>query len=104
MDSPMGIKLVIVNDRRGERNPESSAGGWAPLSILARSKDSEPVPQLVHPPNHLLGHGDRAPPLALGLAGPFAGGVEADLAAEPRDRRGEIEVIDGRVLDDGGVP
>jgi hypothetical protein len=41
---------------------------------------------------------------SLGLARPFVGGVEADLGTQPRHRRGEIQIIDRRVLDHDRIP
>src|SRR5437660_69392 len=46
----------------------------------------------------LVGHADRPPPFAMRFGRQFVRRVEADLAAEPGFRRGEVEIIDRRVL------
>src|SRR3569623_3627901 len=67
------------------------------------SRETERLPHRIDALLHLVAHADGTAPFARSLAGPFVGCVEADLAAKPRDGRGEIEVVDGRVLRDQRV-
>ena len=46
---------------------------------------------------------DRPAPFALGLARPLVGRVESHLAAQSRYRRGEVEIVDRRLVDQHGV-
>src|SRR6266581_7848149 len=52
--------------------------------LLAASRESQRTPHRVDLVDHRLVHADLAAPLAVGLAGEFVGGVEADLGAETR--------------------
>src|SRR3569832_668585 len=73
---------------------------------LTRNGTSSETTSLTHRIDallHLVAHADGTAPFARSLAGPFVGCVEADLAAKTRDGRGEIEVVDGRVLHDQRV-
>src|SRR5580698_1232941 len=51
----------------------------------------------------VLVHADEASPFALGFGRKLVGRVEPDLGAEPAFGRGEVEIVDRRVLDDGDV-
>ena len=62
----------------------------------AGAPEVELAHQRVHARLHRLVHRDRPPPLAARLARPLVRGVDAHLAAEPRDRRREVEVVDRR--------
>src|SRR5690606_22638069 len=52
---------------------------------------------------HLFTHLYRRAPLALGLARPLAGSVHAPLGTKAGYGRGEVEIVDGSVLDHHGV-
>ena len=60
--------------------------------LLAAARQTELAPHGVDPVDHGLVHADLAAPFAVGLAGEFVGGIEADLRAEAGDRRGEVEI------------
>src|SRR5260221_6168113 len=51
----------------------------------------------------VVAHADLAPPFALRFRRPFIGRVEPDLAAKSGLLRGEIEIVDRRVLDDSDI-
>src|SRR5581483_3995865 len=70
---------------------------------LARARQAQARPFLGDGLDHLVGHADLAATLALGLWRELGGGVETDLAAEACLRRGEVEIVDRRVLNDGDV-
>src|SRR5690606_26642565 len=65
---------------------------------------SRPIPHGVHPGAHVVIHADGPAPLTVGFTRPFVGGVHAHLSAQPGYGRGEIEIVDRRVLHQHGVP
>src|SRR5690606_28406134 len=71
--------------------------------IVCSPSESEVFPHGVDARLHCVVHDDGRTPLAAGLAGPLGGGVEAHLAAQASHRAGEVEVVDGGVVDQRGV-
>src|SRR5438477_4402332 len=69
----------------------------------AAKSEPEILPDRVDTPAHRIVHRNRPAPRPRGLAGPFVGSVDTHLAAQPRHRRREIEIVDGRVVDDQGI-
>ena len=61
-----------------------------------RSVKSDLIPELVDAFHDVDVHANRPAPLSLCLGGPFIGRVKSDFGSEPRDRRGEVEIIDRR--------
>src|SRR5690606_15985937 len=72
-------------------------------TACASWSDAQVLPAGIHPLPHVVAHHDRRTPFAAGLARQLVGGVYAHLAAKPADRRGEVQVIDGRVVNQCGI-
>src|SRR5437763_2729046 len=79
-DAPRSVGITLFPDR------------------LARAGEAIFGPFARHLGDDLFGHADRPPPFAMRFGRQFVRRVEADLAAEPGFRRGEIKIIDRRVL------
>src|SRR5207253_2422396 len=95
------------------RTFDPATGGLRPSTPVSRSsvptsthlcpipRQAQARPLARHLGHHLGVHAEFLAPLALGLRRPFVGGVEADLRTQAALRRGEVEIVDGGVLDEG---
>ena len=69
-----------------KQNGRNRVEVFAPLSPPGAGLQAQRLPERVHPGGDIGAHAQGATPFAAGLAGPFAGGVDAHLAAQPAHR------------------
>src|SRR5262245_55461729 len=81
-------------------NPPATAAAILHGSVPGRRGQPELGPPGVDALLHLGGHLDLRRPLARALVGPLRRRVEADLAAEGREHRGVVELVDRAVGED----
>src|SRR3546814_6021194 len=102
-DTLFPYTTLFRSSRGGNCFSSACAGPRLLPDRLAAAGQAEVRPQAVDALDDGLIHADLAAPRALCLRRPLVGGVETDLGAEAVLRRGEVEVVDRRPLDDGDV-
>ncbi len=73
-------------------------GRHAVVSGCVFSGNTEVFPQRIHALYYSRGHANGSAPAPAAFRRPLVGGVKSDFGAQPGDRTGKVEVVNGRVF------